>query len=107
MIQFLKELWKALRRSTPDKTGTATVSPDERIARFIYRKGDWSKQPTPKPKPKVFRPMIEAGQLETSVCRSSAGVEQRVCIDAGRVNSPRPAVARADLTANSVKTAGL
>jgi hypothetical protein len=100
-------LWKALRRSTPDKTGTVTVSPDERIARFIYRKSDLSKQPTPKPKPKVFRPMFEAGQLETSVCRISAAPEQRIWEIVNRAHSPLPALARADLTANSVKTAGL
>lgn len=107
MIQCLKELWKALRRSTPDKTGAATVSPDERIARFIYQKSDWSKQRIPKPKPKVFLPMKEEGQWETSVCRVSAASEQRIWKVANRVRSPLPALARADLTANSVKDAGL
>lgn len=107
MIQFLKELWKALRRSTPGKTGTATISPDERIARFIYHKNDWSKQTPPKPKPKVFRPMMEAGQLETSVCRISAISEQRIWEIANQARSPLPALARADLATYSVEAAGL
>jgi len=107
MIQFLKELWKVLRRSTPDKAGTATVSPDERVARFIYQKSDWSKQATPKPKPKVFLPTKEAGQWETSVCRVHVVPEQRIWKIANRVRSPLPALARADLTANSIVVAGL
>ena len=107
MIQFLKELWKALRRSTPNKIGAATVAPDERIARFIYHKNDWSKQNTPKPKQKVFLPMKEAGQWETSVCRISAAPEQRIWEIANRARFPLPALARADLTALSVEAAGL
>lgn len=107
MIQFLKELWKVLRRSTPDKAGTATISPDERVARFIYQKSDWSNQATPKPKPKVFLPMKEAGQWETSVCRVHVVPEQRIWKIANRVRSPLPALARADLTTNSIAVAGL
>lgn len=107
MIQFLKELWKALRRSTPNKAGTATESPDERIARFIYHKSDWSKQSPPKPKPKVFLPMMEAGQLETSVCRISAVTERRIWEIANRARSPLRALSRADLTTLSVVAAGL
>jgi hypothetical protein len=105
MIQFLKELWKALGRFTQDKTGTAAVSSDERVARFIYQKSDWSKHPTQKPKPKLFLPMMEEGQWETSVCRASSTTEQRIWIIANRVRSP--ALARADLTANFVMAAGL
>lgn len=51
--------------------------------------------------------MFEAGQLETSVCRISAAPEQRIWEIVNRAHSPLPALARADLTANSVKTAGL
>lgn len=107
MIQYLKEFWKVLRRPALDKIGTATISPDERIARFIYHKNDWSKQHPLKPKPKVFLPMKEAGQWETSVCRVSAAPDQRIWKIANRARSPLPALARADLTANSVKVTGL
>lgn len=107
MIQFLKELWKVLRRSTPDKTETATVSPEERIARFIYQKSDWSKQHTPRPKPKVFLPMREAGQWETSVCRVTATSELRIWEIANRARFPLPVLARADLSAKAVNVAGL
>lgn len=78
MIQFLKELWKALKRSSPDKAGAAFVSSDELVARFVYDKSAWSKQPIPKPKPKVFYPEMYKGQWETSVCRISAAPEQRI-----------------------------
>lgn len=107
MIQYLKELWKALRRSTPDKNETATVTLDERIARFIYHKSDWSKGTIPKPKPKVFYPEMYEEQWETSVCRASYATEQRVWEIANRARSPLPALALADLTANSVINAGL
>lgn len=106
MIQFLKELWKTLKRSSPDKSGI-TVSPDERVARFVYDKSAWSKQAIPKPKPKVFYPELYKGQWETSVCRISVASEQRIWEIANRARSPRQALARADLTANSVKDAGL
>lgn len=107
MIQFLKELWKALKQSTPNKTRTITISSDESVARFIYQKSDWSKQPTPKPKPKVFLPILEAGQWETSVCRISATSDQRIWEISNRIRSPLLALARADLAVNSVEAAGL
>lgn len=107
MIQSLKKLWKALKQSSPDKAETVFVSPDERITRFVYDKSAWSKQPIPKPKPKVFFPEMYKGQWETSVCRISAAPEQRIWEIAHRARSPRPALARADLIASSVKEAGL
>lgn len=108
MIQFLKELWKALSQSTQGKGNiqAAPISQDEQVARFIYHKSDWSKQ-TSRPKPKVFLPMKEAGQWETSVCRVSTASEQRIWEIANLARSPLPALARADLSTNSVKAAGL
>jgi len=51
--------------------------------------------------------MLEAGQWETSVCRISATPEKRIWEIAHRARSPRLALARADLTANSVDSTGL
>lgn len=105
MIRYLRELWKALRRSTPDKT--VTISENEEIARFIYQKSDWSKQPTPKPKPKVFLPMKEGGLYETSICRICNIPASRIWNIANRVRSPLPALAYADLYVHSIIETGL
>lgn len=104
MIQYLKKLWKALKQSTPVKDDKAfDLNIDEIISRFIYQKSDWNKQPVLKPKPKVFLPMTEDGQLETSVCRVSEISEQRIWSIANRARYPKPSLARADLTVSAVK----
>jgi hypothetical protein len=83
------------------------LSPEEKVARFIYQKSDWNKQPVPKPKPKVFLPMIEEGVLETSVCRISAISEQRIWEIANKTRYPLPALARADISVQSINSSGL
>jgi hypothetical protein len=108
MIQSLKRLWKALRRSTPDEAGSATITPNEQVARFIYDKTAWSRQQaTPKPKPKVFYPMKEAGQWETSVCRIHSASEERIWKIANSARSPLLALGRADLSVYSIQNVGL
>lgn len=107
MIQFLKKLWKALKQSAPDKIWAVDVSPDEVTARFIYHKNDWNKQPIPKPKTKVFLPMMYEGQLETSVCRISHIPEQRIWEIANQARSPLLTLAYAELIASSIENAGL
>ncbi len=109
MMQYLKKLWNALKLSTPDKPQELVLISTEQVARFIYHKKDWhratdSKQ---KPKPKIFLPMIEKGQWETSVCRISNISEQRVWEIANRTRSPLPALARADLSTSSIEEVGL
>jgi hypothetical protein len=106
MIQYLKKLLKALSRSSQDKTQIAPISQNEQVARFIYQKNDWSRQSS-RPKPKVFLPMKEAGQWETSVCRVCAVSEQRIWEIANQARSPLRVLACAELSANSVMTAGL
>lgn len=107
MIRFLKRLWKALNQSSQNKAEVLILSPNEGIARFIYDKRDWSKQPVLKPKPKVFYPELFNGQWETSVCRTADVSEQRVWEIANKARSPRLAFARADLNAGSIEETGL
>ncbi|MGA7193450.1 MAG: hypothetical protein WBW94_07430, partial [Anaerolineales bacterium] len=84
-----------------------TLPPEERLARFIYHKNDWSKQVPLRPKPKVFLPEKYEGKWETSVCRISFIPEQRIWEIAHRARAPRPALARADIVCGSVEDAGL
>lgn len=107
MIQFLKGLWKVFKQSAPDNKETVVVSSDERVARFIYHKGDWSKQPIPKPKTKVFMPEKYEGQWETSVCGLAATSEQRIWEIANQTRSPLKALARADLIVSAIEEVGL
>lgn len=107
MIQFLKGLWKALNQSSQNKEDALTLSSKEGIARFLYDKSAWSKEPVLKPKPKVFYPEFFEGQWETSVCRTSCISEQRIWEIAHKAREPRLALARAELIAGSVEGVGL
>lgn len=107
MIRFLKGLWKALNQSIQNKEVVSTLSPKEGVARFIYDKSAWSKQPVLKPKPKVFYPEFFEGKWETSVCRTLSVSEQRIWEIAHKAREPRLALARAELNVSSVHGVGL